>query len=217
MTGRARLGSLASLLALSLAATALAQDVPIGRRRIGVHWEDGVPHLDFSARDLITDAVRDGLRSGFWRPVVMRTYAYRENGQLITVTARSCRVYWDPWERDYTVEVDDSQTEESVTLRFRTVDGVARRCLAAQRAPIGRAEDFRRYAGERIYFAVIAEYNPLSPDAVQRIRRWLARSGGARAGEEAFFGPMVSVFINRHVGSAERTLHFRSQLEAVPR
>lgn len=194
---------------------ALAQDATLPQRRVGVHWEDGVPRVDFSAMDLVTPSVRERLESMLHQRLVMRVYAYRENGQPIAVSARECRVRYDSWQRDFVVDIADEHGDQ--TLSFETMTGVVRRCLTARRLTVGRAADYRPHAGERMYFAVLVELNPISPETVQRIRRWLASSGGSRAGDEAFYGPMVSVFINRRIGAAERTLRFRSQLETVPR
>lgn len=215
MTAWARVAACTLALAAALASgSARAQDGRVPQRRIGVHWRGGVPHVAFSALDLVTPGVRQTLDSSLTQRLVMRIYAYRADGQPIAVAPRECRVSYDTWERDYLVDIEDEHTDQ--TLSFRTLDGVTRRCLVADQVPVGRASDYERYVGETIYFGVIVELNPISPDTVQRIRRWLASSGGGRSGEEAFFGPMVSVFVNRRIGSAERTLVFRSQSVRVP-
>src|SRR5690606_37559173 len=99
-----------------------------------------------------------------------------------------------------------------------SLDGVLRRCLVADRMPVGAARDYEGRAQQRIYFAVLIELNPVSPESVHRLRRWLARPAtGGRASGDAFFGSFVSLFINRQIGSAQRTLRFRSQDVAVRR
>lgn len=215
MTRRARWAVCAALVAASAwGSTAHAQASELSQRRMGVQWRDGVPHISFSARDLVTPGVRDRLDSSLPQRLVMRMYAYRANGQPITVAARSCRVLHDTWERDYIVDVEDERSDQ--TWSYRTRESVIRRCLVADHVPIGTARDYRDLSGESIYFAVMVELNPISSATIQRIRRWLASSGGGR-GEDGFYGPMVSVFVNRRIGSAERTLQFRSQSIRVPR
>ncbi|MEC7523798.1 MAG: hypothetical protein VYE22_28195 [Myxococcota bacterium] len=195
--------------ALSLiASVALAQQVP--RRRVGVNWREGVPQLDFRATDLADAEVREILRFGPEQRLVMRVYAYRANGEPITLAIRQCNVSFDPWLRTYHVQVQDERRDATVALG--TEEAMLDRCLVARQLPLGRASDWREVRGESVYFAAVIELNPISPAEVQRIRRWLARPvGGGRVGGTAFFGSFVSLFVNRRIGEADRTLRFRSQ------
>jgi hypothetical protein len=207
-------GALAAVLlaGLATAAVAFAQDVP--ERRMGVQWRDGVPRVHFSAVDLVDRALRRKLESGLPQTLVMRIYAYRESGRPLAVAPRHCRVTYDLWEEVYRVELRDARRDRNES--YGTLEAVLRRCLVADRVPVGRARDYAGAAGERIYFAVLLELNPLSPDTVHRLRRWLARpAGGGRVGGDAFFGSFVSLFVNRRIGSAERSLRFRSQAVRV--
>lgn len=203
--------ALAALVGLSLASVASAQD-GVARRRMGVRWVEGVPRVHFSATDLADENVRETLERGLPQTLVMRVYAFRSNGDPLAVAARSCRVTLDLWERVYRVEVQELGGDRSA--RFATLDGVLGRCLVADRMPIGTPADYAE--GQRVYFAVLIELNPVSPESVHRLRRWLARpAAGGRDGGDAFFGSFVSLFINRQIGSAQRTLRFRSQDVAV--
>lgn len=197
-----------------LAQTASAQSV--ASRRMGVRWNGQVPHLTFSARDLVTADARRKLDSGLPQTIVMRTYAYPQRGRRpIAVGGRSCRVVYDLWEEVYRVQIQTETDDRSVTLS--SIDQVLSRCLVSRTVALGTSEEWARHGGQSVYFAVLVELNPLSPDTVQRIRRWLARPGGGRADGEAFFGSFVSLFVNRRIGEAERTLRFRSQALEVPR
>lgn len=196
-------------MSIGLFSVASAQD-GVGRRRMGVRWVEGAPRVHFSAIDLADENVRETLERGLPQTLVMRVYAYRSNGEPLAVTARSCRVTLDLWERVYRVEVQEVGGDRSE--RFAALDGVLGRCLVADRVPVGSARDYAGQAGERIYFAVLIELNPVSPESVHRLRRWLARpAAGGRGSGDAFFGSFVSLFINRQIGSAQRTLRFRSQ------
>ena len=199
---------------LGIARPASAQD-DVPRRRVGVEWVDGVPTLHFSAVDLADAAVRDALEGGLWQTLVMRIYAYR-GSEPIAVTARSCRVRYDLWPQTFDVEVRDARFDRDETVD--SIQGVLQRCLVADRVPVGRAEDYAPVLSERIRFAVVIELNPLSPETLQRLRRWLSRpAGGGRAGGQAFYGSFVGLFVNRSIGAAERTLKFRSQpVEVIP-
>ncbi len=210
----ARSVALALALALAGSAVAAAQDVP--ERRVGVDWRGGAPRVHFSAVDLVDASVRRKLASGLPQSLVMRVFAYRTSGAPVAVTARQCRVTFDLWEEVYRVEYRDADAD--VDESYDDVQQVLQRCLVSERSAVGSPRDYAGLASENVYFAVLIELNPLSPDTVRRLRRWLSRpAGGGRIGGEAFFGSFVSLFVNRQIGSAERSLRFRSQLVRVRR
>jgi hypothetical protein len=193
-------------------ASAGAQDVRT--RRIGVAWEDGVPHVSFSYRDVLSDRGLEKLESGLPQTITLRVYAYGEDGsEPLAVGGRTCRVVFDLWEEVYRVQIATAEGDRVV--RVRTRDAVIDRCLRVRGEPVGRARDYHPARGQTIYFATLAELNPISPETVQNIRRWLARPGGHVEGN-AFFGSFVSLFVNRRIGDAERTVRFRSPSMRVP-
>jgi hypothetical protein len=188
---------------------------PVPERRFGVRWEGSTPRLSFSARDLLNGEVRRKLDSGLPQTLTMRVYAFRTGGRPVAVVARSCRVVFDLWDELYRVQVQTAEADR--TELVRSLSEVLDLCLVARRAAVGRAPDWEGRSGQEVHFAVIVEFNPLSPDTIERIRRWLARParGGAIEGD-AFFGSFVSLFVNRRIGEAERILRFRSQPVRVP-
>ncbi|MCB9595582.1 MAG: hypothetical protein H6719_22870 [Sandaracinaceae bacterium] len=204
-----------ALLALWLVPAAASAQGSIPERRFGVQWREGVPSVHFSAVDLADESLRERLESGIWERLVMRIYAYRANGDPIAVSVRSCRIQWDVWPQEYVVQYRSSDADRDET--HASLDAVLSRCLVADRVAVGQARDYASLHGERIYFAALIELNPLTPAQIHRLRRWLSQpAGGGRIGGEAFFGSFVSLFVNRRIGSAERTLRFRSQRVAVP-
>ncbi len=186
---------------------------PVPVRTIAVRWSGQIPLVSFTARHFVTPEVVRKLKSGLPQTLVTRVYAYAERGnKLLAVSARSCRVVFDLWAEVYSVQEQDDLRDRSHTER--TLDGAVRTCLGTHDLAVGDGTDTRR--GERIYFVVLIELNPLSPDTVQRIRRWLSRSGGQPLEGDAFFGSFVSIFVSRRMGSAERSLSFRSPSINVP-
>ncbi len=205
--------SVASLLAGAPPASA-QEEVP--SRRLGVSWDEGAPRLTFNARDLVNRETQDKLESGLPQTVAMRIYAYRDgDSDPLAITVRTCRVVYDLWEEVYRVQVQTARRDRTYTER--NIDGVLERCVVVRRGRVGRAADYRRVHGRRVYFAALFELNPISTDDVERIRRWLARPSGGRVESEAFFGSFVSLFVNRRIGDAERIRRFRSQTVRVPR
>lgn len=197
-----------------VALVAAAQSVPI--RTFGINWRGSTPRLAFSARDLISHDVERKLQSGLPQTITLRVYAYDEiHGNPVALAPQSCRVVYDLWEEVYRVQVQNASTHGSETVS--TIAAVAQRCLVVQGLSPGTDEEWSARRGHHVYFAAIVELNPMSADTVERIRRWLARpQGGGRMESDAFFGSFVSVFVNRRVGAAERTLTFRSQSVEVP-
>jgi hypothetical protein len=199
---------------LSPPLTAAQPQAQVPVRAVGVTWQS-VPAITYSARDFVDAEVVKKLQSGLPQTVTTRLYAYSEHArEPLAVAAISCRVVYDLWEGLYRVE---RQTEKSDhTLTVKSLDGVIAQCLAAQATPVGDASAYKKVRGGAVYFGVVIELNPLSQDAVQRIRRWLARPTGSELSGNAFFGSFVSIFVGRKLDSAEKTLSFRSEAFGVP-
>lgn len=195
-----------------LAAAQPASDVPV--RPIAVTFREA-PVLSFSVRDLVDSEVVKKLQSGLPQTITTRIYAYAERGRdPLHVAALSCRVVYDLWEGIYRIERQTETTDK--TLTSRSLDGVVTQCLSFQNHLVGDAKLLERMRGNQVYFAVVSELNPLSPDAVQRIRRWLARPTGSELNGNAFFGSFVSIFVGRKLGEADKVLSFRSNVHLVP-
>ena len=205
-----------SLALLMLFGAAVAHaDPPVLVRPMAVKWTNQAPLLTFSARDFVNKAVAEKLDSGLPQRIVTRVYAYPEAGtEPISVSAISCRVVYDLWEGVYRVQAQTATSDTTRTLDDRA--GVVAACLDVRALALGDEGAFTRYRGRSIYFAAIIELNPVSPDTVQRIRRWLSKSNGSQARGDAFFGSFVSIFVSRRMGSAEHTMAFRSASYDVP-
>lgn len=203
--------ALALTLAVLASSDAAAQD-QIARRAMTVRFEDGVARVGAHASDLADAELVRALQRGLPQRLVTRVYAYRgAGGTPVAVGVRACRVTQHPWTRAYRVELQTATTDRTETLR--TTEAVLEACLDLDALPIGRARDWSAARGERVWFAVVIELNPLSPDTVHRIRQWLAQPDGAGVGGDAFFGSFVSLFVNRRIGEADRVFRFRSAEE----
>ena len=196
------------------ARTGTAQGV-IPVRPMLVKWSGSVPLLSFSVRDFADRSVLRKLKSGLPQQITTMVYAYPAQGKVpITVSALSCRVVYDLWEGSYHVQVQTETTDKTKVLR--DVAAVMDACLNVQKLALGQRKNFGKYRGKRVYFAAIVELNPMSPATLQRIRRWLSRSGGDQLKGDAFFGSVVSIFVSRRLGSAEKTFRFRTRTFLVP-
>jgi hypothetical protein len=197
------------------APTPAQADPPVLTRPMAVKWSGQLPLLSFSTRDFVDKRVAEKLDSGLPQRIVTRVYAYPEGGtEPISVSALSCRVVYDLWEGVYRVQEQTATSDRTRTLPDRAA--VMSACLDVRTLALGDATAFGKYRGRSIYFAAIIELNPVSPDTVQRIRRWLSKSNGSQLRGDAFFGSFVSIFVSRRMGSAEHTLAFRSATYSVP-
>ena len=188
-----------------------------GVRPMLLRWSERTALLSYSAKDFVDRQVREKLNSGLPQTLLTRVYAYAEGAgtQPLGAQVVSCRVVFDLWEGRYRVQRHTTLRDKSVSLG--SIGEVVETCLATRELVLGNASTFASVRGKRVYFATIIELNPLSSDTVQRIRRWLSRPSGDALRGDAFFGSFVSIFVSRKLGSAEKTLTFRSALHSVPR
>jgi hypothetical protein len=212
---------LALLLTLSLlwgpmALAAQAQG-KVAVRQMHVRWQGRVPVVSFSAHDFVDTAVEKKLKSGLPQRIVTRVYAYSSGGgdKPLAVAANACRVVYDLWEGVYRVQLSTPEQDRSVTAT--SLKQVTAACLDVKALPLGNPASYGRHGGRPVYFAALLELNPLARDTLNRIRRWLSRSGGGNLDGDAFFGSFVSTFVARRLGSAERSMSFRSKVFTVPR
>jgi hypothetical protein len=191
------------------ASIALADDL-IEKRTMGVVWRAGVPHIYYSARDLIRRDAVQKLDSGLPQRIAVQHFVYAaHHSEPVAAAAHACRVVYDLWQASYRVEYEViGQRTEVYALATRAE--VLERCLVMRDRPIGEADDYRN--ARRMYVGALVQLNPLSNSTVARIRRWLARPRGEYNVEgKSFFGSFVSLFVNDRIGSAERVLRLRSQ------
>ncbi|MCC6748990.1 MAG: hypothetical protein IT371_15125 [Deltaproteobacteria bacterium] len=167
-------------------------------------------------RELFDHALRKQLRSGFATTVVMRVYLYaRDGGAAVAVSGQTLRAVYDLWDEVYLLRVEDARGNYYVRLRDQRQ--VVDRLTSFWRFPVGALARLRR--GEGYFVAGVVEVNPMSPEVLAEVRRWLRNPSRQprQVGGESFFGSFVSIFVNNKIRRAERTFKFRSQLHWRPR
>jgi hypothetical protein len=197
-------GTFALISVLTTLCLAAAAWAGITERPVEARFRAGVPHVSFSARDLEDPKVRRALESGLGKQLVVTVQAYPSGGeQAIASATHACRVTFDLWEEDYVVRIGNQHE------RLPSLDAVLSRCLEVRALPIGTANEFRPYAGKRVFFAVRAEFNPIS-----RARcHGLLRSPGSADP----IGPVVVNIVRREICRAEKAIEFRSADVEVPK
>src|SRR5262249_25570323 len=99
----------AALLAIAMATPARAADPPPIRV---VQITEQPPFLEVSVGmpDLVDDALRARLQSGFVTTILMRAYLHREGvPRPVGVSLRTYRLLYDVWEERYVVQIEDPQ------------------------------------------------------------------------------------------------------------
>ncbi len=194
-----------------------AQNAPLGKRRFGIRWMGYVPEVDVSAADFVTRDVKKKLQSGLPQTIVVQVLAYQGKSKKkpLSAYAHSCRVVFDIWEETYHLE--QLTPDRRSTFVVADPSEIVKTCLELRHIRLGDSSVFRDRSGQEVYVQVVVELNPLSDKTLERIRRWLVRPGGSKGlAEDSFYGSFVSLLVNPRVGSAERTLQFRSQVFRVP-
>jgi len=189
-------------LVLLVAAVAYGQS-QLPKRDLGVAWSRGAARVSFSAKDLADERVRQQLSSGLRKRMEVTVSAHL-NGSNWRMGVRQfgCDVTRDLWEDGYLVRIGD-QSE-----RLKTLEQVLDRCLVVEGLFVGEPNSYALQKGRDIYFAVKAEFNPISKKQCTELIR--PSSGGDPV------GPISVTIVRRRICKAERRIAFRSEVLRVP-
>ena len=171
--------------------------------------EKGVVKLSVSFRDVIDPEIARKLQSGLPTVVTMRGYVFRESGgDPIALAAKSCRIVYDLWDEVFRIQL--AQPGGPTSAVAVNVEGVLRNCCEARKLPL--VERGLLAPGAHYFVATLVEVNPVSPEMLDRIKRWVTRPNGTNAigPGDSLFGSFVGLFVAR-IGDADRKLAFRTQ------
>ena len=168
--------------------------------------------VSFSYRDVVDAEITKKLSSGLPTVIAMRGYVFRESGgDPIALTAKSCRIVYDLWDEVFRIQL--AQPGGTTSVVAVNVEGVLRNCAEARRLPlVDRAllSDSGRY-----FVAALVEVNPVSPEMLDRIRKWVTRPTSAIGPGDSLFGSFVGLFVAR-IGDADKKLAFRTPTFTPP-
>jgi hypothetical protein len=198
---------------MAMPGIALAQQPPapatLPSRLANYAWEKTLLRASFSFRDVIDGAIAKKLGSGLPTVIAMRAYVLREGeSDPIALAVRTCRVVYDLWDEVYRVRVSGPGGERDTAVI--NLEGVIRQCAEARDLPVVDKSLMR--AGAPHFLGVIVEVNPVSPQMLEQMRRWIMRPAGSTgiAPSDALFGSFVGLFV-RQIGTSDRTMRFRTQ------
>lgn len=201
----------AAVVALAIAAAPMtAAAEPVTRQRMRFAERSGNLVVSASFTGLFDAAAYDELGSGVASVIVVRCYAYRQGEEMpVSFALANIRVAYDHWAEVYEVRIEGPL---GVTRSRHQRRSDALRAITTLEqfpiAPLARVE-----IGPHHFLAMVVELNPISPELLAEVRRWLSeRPGKSRldAGS-SFFGTFVSVFVNPKLAEADRVLRLRSQ------
>ncbi len=213
----AHVGALA--FAFALATPARAQEAPpdpsrLPTREAALSLSEQRVVLSTSYRDLFDAEIQRKLVGGLPTLVVLRVLVFRETeNKPVALSARSCKVTYDLWDEIFRLQVTyASAVTSSLAINL---EGVLRQCGEAKNFFVTDAAALT--PNENYSAAVFVEINPVSPEMLERIRRWVMRpSGGTAIGPaDSILGSFVGLFVPR-VQDADRKLAFRTASFRLP-
>lgn len=212
---------LIALAALSMPRVARADDPPkqeeLPRRQAAFGWEKQEKGPDqlvasFSFVDIVDGPIRQKLASGLTTVIVMRAYVLREGeSEPVALAARTCRVAFDLWDDVYRLTISGPGGERNTAVyKIDGPRGVLAQCFEVRNMTVGDRSFLT--AGKPHFLGVIVEVNPVNPQMLEQMRKWVSRPAGSTGigPGDALFGSFVGLFV-RQIGTADRTLRFRSQ------
>ena len=179
------------------------------KRQANFAWDKTLLRASFSYRDALTQSIIDKLSNGLPTVIAMRAYVLREGEATpVALAVRSCRVVYDLWDEVYRIRVTSSGGERDIAVI--NVEGVMRQCAEARDLPV--AEKALLKTGVPHFLGVIVDVNPVSPEMLEQMRRWVSRPTGSTGigPSDALFGSFVGLFV-RSIGTSDNTVRFRTQ------
>lgn len=196
-----------------------AEDAPkqeeLPKRQANFAWEKQekagsmLLRASFSFRDVVDKSITDKLLSGLPVVIAVRAYVVKEGASdPIALGVRQCRVVYDLWDEVYRLKISGPTGEENKAAL--KLDGVLRQCAEARDLAV--ADKTLLELDKPYFLGVIVEVNPISPQMLDQMRKWVSRPAGSTGIQpgDALFGSFVSLFV-RQIGTADKTLRFRTQ------
>jgi hypothetical protein len=192
---------LAALVLLTATVAYAQSQLPV--RDVGVTWSRGAPKVSFSAKDLADQRVREELSSGLRKRLVVTVGSHlKGSNRRMAVRQFGCDVTLDLWDDSYLIRIG-SQSE-----RLKTLDEALNRCLAVDGLFAGEPKSYELQKGKEMYFAVKAEFNPISKKQCSELIR-------PTSGDDPV-GPITVNIVRRRICRSERTIEFRGEYLRVP-
>lgn len=209
----------ASLAALGVSSVARGDEPPAGAAKLPMRsatlaWDapkdaPEVLRATLAFRDVLDPAISAKLSSGLPTVIATRVYVFADGQDApIALAVRTCRVVYDLWDEVYRLSIVGSSGPRDVATV--SVEGVARQCAEVRELSIVARAALKKSSS--YFLGVIVDVNPVSPEMLEQMRRWVSRPTGSTnlTPSDALFGSFVGLFV-RGIGASDRTLRFRTQ------
>lgn len=206
------------LTAALLATPARAEAPP--ERRVGLAIHDRALLLSVGLQDLFSPAARDRLTSGFATRVLVRVQLLRhDDPEPVAVGFQRVEIVYDIWDEKFAVRTTHGPGSDRA-FEVKTLDQALYAATTLYQFPIEMEQALQ--PGERYTLAVRGDLNPLSPELMGEVRRWLRQPAGTQrrpgsGGGDSFFGNFVTVFVNPQIEDSEHQVRFVSQPFEAPK
>ena len=200
---------------LLLGTSAAAQD-KVDVRTLRYAERGGSLVVSGTFTDAFDQNLLEQLSSGFAQTVAVHVWVYPSGSdQPLWYAAATYRAVYAVWDEVYLVRLRDPSGERN--LRFTSRAEALRAITTLDELPAAPLHAVE--IGKNHFVGLVVEVNPVAPELLAEVRRWLSRPrAGQVAGDASFFGSFVSVFVNPKLTSADRALRLRSQeFYRVPR
>jgi hypothetical protein len=200
-----------------LTPSASAQEEEEPPRDARFEWDAARRHLyvGVSFRDVVDARIQKKLGRGLPTTIVFTAALYRAGTDYpVATTAQTCKVTWHVWQEVYLVEITRPGSHR--VEKTLTTNGVLRRCAEIPTQSLARmlltADVSQVPVGAAVYLRAKVQVNPVSPEVLQKIKRWVSRptGTGTAAPGDALFSTFTGLFMQR-IGDAERELQFTTR------
>ena len=160
--------------------------------------------------ELFDRGAAEKMSSGFPSSVVIRMYVFRKDRteRPVSLVLVEHEIVYDLWDEVYVLRTRGPLGKRE--LRYKSRQQAVRALTELDHMPIAPLD--RIAIGPHHFLAAVIELNPISPELLAEMRRWLSRPAGESLdSSSSFFGSFVSVFVNPKLDRADRTLRIRSQ------
>jgi hypothetical protein len=159
--------------------------------------------------EVLDAGVQAKMLNGLETTIVTRAYIFEAGASTpIALVAKNCKVAYQLWDQVFFMQMTQPGRKESGPLL--NMAGVLRVCGGLDKIPL---IEFGKLTPGTTYFVQgIVEVNPISPQMLQRISKWISRPAGSTSigPSDALFGSFVGLFANQ-IGKADRVVTFRTQ------
>ncbi|NVB85341.1 MAG: hypothetical protein HOV81_43660 [Kofleriaceae bacterium] len=158
---------------------------------------------------LFDQGAYEALQSGFPTTIRIGIAVYPKKGSdPVSVALEQRTIVYDLWDEQYVLRFDGPAGRKTRKIKYRAE--ALKVLTAIEDLPIGLLATFPY--DDIFYLHLTAQLNPVAPETLAEVRRWLSQgTGGGLDRGGVFFGSFVSVFVNPKIAEADRVLRIRSQ------